>query len=232
VLSPIRKVLKKFHPEGIPWPGTAFYNAVSRTNIFQRHYELISRDILTYCSEGRVLDIGTGPGWLLKELYQVSPKFEITGLDISASMVARARKNIKQAGLSDVINIEQGQADSMPFADSTFDIVVSTGSIHHWKDPTAGLNEVYRVLRHGGFALIYDLVSDTPKSIMKTASQEFGRLKIFLLWLHAFDEPFYSHKELHLLACPSLFKEGQTQFVGVTCCLILRKQPSNSVKSR
>ncbi|MHC4477104.1 MAG: class I SAM-dependent methyltransferase [Planctomycetota bacterium] len=223
MLSTIGKVLKKFHPEGIPWPGTALYNAVSKTNIFQRHYELISRDLLTYCSEGRVLDIGTGPGWLLKKLREASPKFQITGLDISASMVAKARKNIKQAGLSDVINIEQGQADSMPFADCSFDMAVSTGSIHHWKDPTSGLNEIYRILKRGGHALIYDLVSDTPKSIMKTASQEFGRLKIFLLWLHAFDEPFYSYKKLHLLACPSLFKEGQTQFVGVMCCLIVRK---------
>ncbi len=223
MLSPIRKVLKKFHPESIPWPNTALYNAVSETNIFQRHYELISRDILSYCSEGRILDIGTGPGWLLKKLYQASAKFQITGMDISASMVAKARKNIKQAGLSDVINIEEGQANSMPFADYTFDVVVSTGSIHHWKDPTAGLNEIYRILKHGGYALMYDLVSDTPKSIMKTASQEFGKLKIFLLWLHAFDEPFYSHKKLHLLACPSLFKKGKTQFVGVMCCLILRK---------
>ena len=120
------------------------------------------------------------------------------------------------------------QADSVPFADCSLDIVVSTGAMHHWKDPAAGLNEIYRILKHGGYALIYDLVSDTPKSIMKTASQEFGRLKIFVLWLHAFDEPFYSHKELHLLACPSFFKEGQTQFVGVMCCLILRKQFSNS----
>ncbi len=223
ILSPIRKVLKTFHPEGIPWPGTAFYNAVSATNIFQRHYELICRDILNYCSQGRILDIGTGPGWLLKKLHQASANFQITGLDISASMVAKARKNIEQAGLSDVINIDQGQADSMPFADCTFDMVVSTGSVHHWKDPTAGLNEIYRTLKQGGYALMYDLVSDTPKSIMKTASQEFGRLKMFLLWLHAFDEPFYSHKKLHLLACPSLFKEGQTQFVGVMCCLILHK---------
>ena len=223
MLSPIRKVLKKFHPEGIPWPGSALYNAVSETNIFQRHYELISQDILGYCSEGCILDIGTGPGWLLKKLYQASPKFQITALDISASMVAKARKNIEQAGLSEVIDIEEGQASSMPFADRTFEVVVSTGSVHHWKDPTAGLNEIYRILKLGGCALIYDLVSDTPKSIMKTASQEFGKLKIFLLWLHAFDEPFYSHKKLHLVARPSLFKEGQTQFVGVMCCLILRK---------
>jgi ubiquinone/menaquinone biosynthesis C-methylase UbiE len=228
LLSPIRKMLKRIHPESIPWPGTVLYNAISKGNIFQRHYELISRDILNYCSAGHVLDVGTGPGWLLKTLYQASPKFQITGLDISAAMVAKARENIEQAGLCDVIKIVEGQVNNLPFDDSTFDMVVSTGSIHHWKDPTAGLNEIYRILKHDGYALIYDLVSDTPKSVMQTAWQEFGKLKIFLLWLHAFEEPFYSHKKFYLLACPSLFKEGHTQFVGVMCCLILRKVVSNS----
>jgi ubiquinone/menaquinone biosynthesis C-methylase UbiE len=226
MLSRFRRVLKKFHPEGIPWPGTAFYNAVSGTSIFQRHYELISRDILGYCSEGRVLDIGTGPGWLLKKLYEASPKFRITGVDISPAMVAKARQNIEEAGLGNVIDIEQGQAKSLPFADGTFDLVVSTGSMHHWKDATAGLNEVYRVLKDDRYALIYDLISDTPKDIMKTAAEEFGKLRVFLLWLHAFEEPFYSHKDFHLLASPTLFEEGKTRFVGVMCCLALHKRPA------
>ena len=61
-LSPARRLLKIFHPEGIPWPGTAFYNAISETTIFQRNYELVAKDILSYCLEGSILDIGTGPG--------------------------------------------------------------------------------------------------------------------------------------------------------------------------
>ena len=223
MLSPTRKVLKKFHPEGIPWPGTVLYNAVSATSIFQRHYELIAQDVLNYCSEGCILDIGTGPGWLLEKLYQASSKLQITGLDISSSMVEKARENIKNAGLSDVIDIKEGGSDNIPFADNSFDAVISTGSIHHWKYPTAGLNEVYRVLKQGGYALMYDLVSDTPGYVMEKATQEFGRLKMFLLWLHAFEEPFYSHKDFHLLAHPTLFKDAQTRFVGVMFCLILNK---------
>ena len=228
MLSPMRKLLKKFHPEGIPWPGTVLYNAVSATNIFQRHYELIAQDVLRYCSEGRILDIGTGPGWLLEKLYQASPKFQIIGLDISPSMVAKARENIKNAGLSDFIDIKVGDARKIPFANCSFDAVISTGSIHHWKDLTAGLNEIYRVLKQGGYALMYDLVSDTPESVIKEAAQEFGKLKMFLLWLHAFEEPFYSHKNFNLLARPTLFKGGQTRFVGVMLCLILRKNGAKS----
>ena len=158
----MRKVLKKFHPEGIPWPGTILYNAVSASNVFQRHYELIAQDVLNYCSEGSILDIGTGPGWLLEKLHQASSKLQITGLDISPSMVEKARENIRDAGLSGAIDLKNGGSDDIPFGDNSFDAIISTGSIHHWKDPTTGLNEVYRVLKQGGYALMYDLVSDTP----------------------------------------------------------------------
>jgi len=222
-LSPARRLLKVFHPEAIPWPGTVFYNAISSTNIFQRNYELVAEHISDYGSEGSVLDIGTGPGWLLVKLRQKSPFLRLTGLDTSPSMVAKARKNIVGAGFSREIKVEEGDVSHIPFDADTFDTVVSTGSIHHWKDPVAGLNDIYRVLKPGGYALIYDIVSDTPKSVLKETAREFGRLRMVLLWLHAFEEPFYSYEDLGLLAQSSLLKEEQTMFVGVLCCLILKK---------
>jgi hypothetical protein len=79
------------------------------------------------------------------------------------------------------------------------------------------------VLKPGACALIYDIVSDTPKSVLKETAREFGRLRMVLLWLHAFEEPFYSYEDLGLLAQSSLLKEEQTMFVGVLCCLILKK---------
>jgi len=223
LLSPGRRLLKILHREGIPSPGTVFYNAISKTNLFQRNYELIAKDILSYCSEGSLLDIGTGPGWLLVKLHHKSPRLRLTGLDASPSMAARARKNMAEAGLSESIEIREGNASHLLFSDDSFDTVVSTGSIHHWKDPTAGLNEVYRVLKHGGYALMYDLTSDTPASVLKETACEFGRLKMLLLWLHSFEEPFYSSKDFEFLAQPTLFKEGQARFVGLMYCLVLKK---------
>jgi hypothetical protein len=70
---------------------------------------------------------------------------------------------------------------------------------------------------------MYDLVSDTPGSILKDAAREFGQLKMILLWLHAFEEPFYSTSDFEALAQPTPFAQGRTRFVGVLCCLILRK---------
>ena len=50
------------------------------------------------------------------------------------------------------------------------------------------------------------------------------RLKMVLLWLHSFEEPFYSRNDLELLARPRLFNEGKIRFVGVMCCLVLKKE--------
>jgi len=222
-LSLPRRLLKVVHPEGIPWVGTALYNVISTTSIFQRHYGLIARDILTYCSRGSVLDIGTGPGWLLVKLHQLSSGLRGTGIDASPSMVAKARKNIAKAGLSGTIEVLEGKASHIPFADGSFDAVVSTGSIHHWKDPSAGLNEAYRVLRNGCYALMYDVISDTPASVLGKVALEFGKLSTMLFWLHAFEEPFYSQKGFESLARSTFFEEGQTRFVGVLYCLILKK---------
>ncbi len=227
-LSPTRRLLKVFHPESIPWPGTVFYNALTAATVFQRNYELVAKDILGYGSEGSILDVGTGPGWLLLKLHQQSPQLRLAGLDASSSMVAKAQKNIADAGLSNEIEVKEGNVNHMPFADGSFDRVVSTGSIHHWKDPIAGLNDVYRVLKHGGYALMYDIVSDTPASVLKEMAHEFGRLKMMLLWLHAFEEPFYSYRDFGLLAQSCFFKEGRTRFVGVLCCLILHKRAENT----
>jgi ubiquinone/menaquinone biosynthesis C-methylase UbiE len=226
-LSPLRRLLKVVHPEAIPWPGTAIYNAISETSVFQRHYELIAKDIINYCSEGAILDVGTGPGWLLVKLHQESARLRMVGLDASPAMVDKARKNMAIAGLSDVVEVKEGEASHMPFADSSFDIVVSTGSVHHWKESTACLNDIYRVLKQGGYALLYDFVSDTPVSIVKERGREFGRLKILFLWLHTFEEPFYTCKNFEWLAHSSLFKEGRTKFVSLFYCLILKKETAD-----
>jgi len=218
-------VLKFLHPEAIPWPGTPFYNLISSTHVFQRHYELVARDILNHCSEGLLLDIGTGPGWLLLKLHKQSSGIRLVGMDSSTSMVAKARKNVSHAGLADIVQIREGNAIDMPFAEDSFDIVVSTGSMHHWKSPISALNDVYRVLKPQGYALIYDLVSDTPASVLDKMSREFGKLKLKLFWLHVFEEPFYSRENFEALARSSLFIKAQSRFVGLFCCLTLKKTP-------
>ena len=218
-----QRLLRRIHPQGIPWPFSSLYNALSRTVAFQAHYERVAQDVAGLCAEGDLLDVGTGPGWLLLRLNARCPALRPVGVDISAAMVAKARRNIADAGAADCIEVREGSAEHLPFADESFDAVVSTGSIHHWKDPVAGLNDIYRVLRRGGRALIYDLVDVMPREVRRSAVREFGRVRLFLMWAHSFEEPFYSEEEFLSLARASRFREGRTGFVGVLCRLALEK---------
>ncbi len=217
------KLVRAIHPEGIPGPCAPLYDALARTDIFQRHYDLVAQDILKYGCQGRLLDIGTGPGWLLLKLHQRAPQLHLTGLDISSGMVRRARANIAHAHLSGAIDLRHAPATDIPSPDRTFDLVVSTGSIHHWKDPVAGLNECHRVLKEGGTALIYDVAVKLPPAVRSQAAREFGRYRMWLLRLHTFEELFYSQEQMAELAAKSAFGTGDVRFVGVLCCLTLRR---------
>ncbi len=219
-LSRPRRWLKRVHPEGIPFPGTTLYDWISRRDVFQRHYDLLARDILRHISAGAVLDIGTGPGWLLLKLRERAPGLKLVGLDISPAMVERARKN-----LGPEIEVRQGNAAGLPFEAAAFDAIVSTGSVHHWKEPEACFREIHRVLKPGGLALIYDLVSDTPKPALRQMAKDFGRLHMVLLWVHSFEEPFYAEESFRALAPAALYDLVQAGFVGVVCGLVLRRRP-------
>ena len=159
-----RRLLKRLQTESISWPGCFFYNAVSTTSIFQKHYELTAKDITKYCSKGKLLDIGTGPGWLLLKLHKLAPSLKVTGMDI----LKKALANIARAKVSANILLEQGSADLLPYADNSFDIVISTRSLHHWKNPVRGFNEIFRILKDDGRARIYDIVTDIPSAVFKT----------------------------------------------------------------
>jgi ubiquinone/menaquinone biosynthesis C-methylase UbiE len=76
---------------------------------------------------------------------------DVTGLDLDPAMVERARANADRLGNGDERrpSFLVGDAASLAFPDGSFDLVVSTFSMHHWADPTAGLAEIGRVLRPG-----------------------------------------------------------------------------------
>jgi hypothetical protein len=59
---------------------------------------------------------------------------------------------------------------------------------------------------------------------MREMTRKFGRLRTALFWIHAFEEPFYSLLNFEQLAKDTLFGEGETRFMGILCCLILRKE--------
>jgi ubiquinone/menaquinone biosynthesis C-methylase UbiE len=118
-----------------------------------------------------VLDVGTGPGTLPLLIAAQSPDLSVSGVDLSAEMIARATATAEGRATPGVspISFQVADVTDLPFEDGSVDLVVSTISMHHWADPAAGLREVVRVLRPGARAWIYDFRLTTRRAARMTS---------------------------------------------------------------
>lgn len=98
-----------------------------------------------------ILEVAPGPGFFAVELAKRG--YRVTGLDISHTMVEIAQEN--GAGLE--IDFQQGDITHAPFAAESFDFLICQAAFKNFRQPVAALNEMHRVLRPGGFAVIQDL---------------------------------------------------------------------------
>jgi len=105
----------------------------------------------------RVLEVAPGPGYLAIEIAKLGD-YSVSGLDISHSFVRIAAENARKAGVS--VDFRHGDAAHMPFPDESFDFVVCRAAFKNFSDPVGALNEIHRVLVHGGRASIIDLRKD------------------------------------------------------------------------
>jgi len=98
----------------------------------------------------KVLEIGVGLGADHEQFARAGA--ELVGLDLTYRAVAHTRGRFERAGL--VASLGVGDAESLPFADSVFDLVYSWGVIHHSPDTGRAVDEIWRVLRPGGIARV------------------------------------------------------------------------------
>jgi SAM-dependent methyltransferase len=144
-------------PGGVLMGDAVGYDAHSRILLGPLFGGIAANVAAAAPAEAEVLEVGCGPGHLSIRLARLG--LEVTGLDLDPAMIERARANADRAGIEDERrpSFVVGDVASLPFQDGSFDLVVSTLSMHHWADPTAGLAEIGRVLRPGARALVWDL---------------------------------------------------------------------------
>jgi ubiquinone/menaquinone biosynthesis C-methylase UbiE len=112
---------------------------------------------------GSVLEVAPGPGYFAIELAKLGD-YRITGLDISHTFVEIARANAAKSGVQ--VDFRQGNASAMPFESDHFDFLLCRAAFKNFSEPLHALEEMHRVLKPGGNALIIDLRRDaTPESI-------------------------------------------------------------------
>ncbi|MGO9390615.1 class I SAM-dependent methyltransferase [Rhodoblastus sp.] len=113
-------------------------------------------DLAAAAGPAHALDLGTGGGHVAYLLARHAGK--VTAADLSPGMLQTVAAQAREKALGN-IETAVAAAESLPFANETFDFLASRFSAHHWRDFAAGLRQARRVLRVGAPAVFIDIVS-------------------------------------------------------------------------
>ena len=154
-----QKRSKGYKGIGMEGPVARWYakNTAKALGEFQQCAHEIARQLP---EGGRVLEIAPGPGYLAIELAKLG-RYQISGLDISRTFVGIAREKARAAAVE--VDFQQGDVAHVPYESDLFDFIVCRAAFKNFSSPARALNEMYRVLKCGGTALIIDLRRDAPK---------------------------------------------------------------------
>jgi SAM-dependent methyltransferase len=142
--------------------GMLYYSKVGKLALRDRLL-----DKIPWVGDERVLDVGCGRGLLTVGAARRLPRGSVVGLDVwhrSALSGNRADSVLENAtieGVQDRVQVKEGDARDLPFADSTFDVVVSNFVVHEMKnrlDRELMMRETARVLKPGGRVALVDFI--------------------------------------------------------------------------
>jgi len=193
----------------LPRFGASLYDRMTQSRAIKAQFREIAQDLVSRVSHGRLLDIGTRPGRLLIEIHKMNSDIELFGLDVSASMIGAARKNL--TGIK--TDLRQGNIRSTSYESDFFDIITCTGSFYLWEYPVESLEEIFRILKEGQSAYLYETYKDFDRIELKKALRANLKNEQLLLRLIT---PFFLKKQLKMT-----YKSGevaeiieQTRFAG------------------
>jgi ubiquinone/menaquinone biosynthesis C-methylase UbiE len=153
-------------------------------------------------------------------------RFQVTGLDIGRSFVEIASENARQAAVS--VDFRHGDAASMPFDTESFDLIVCQAAFKNFTRPVSALDEMHRVLRSGGTAVIQDMSRESSDAdIAKEVTRmELGQLNAFMTrqTLAGLRRRAFSRAQFGRLAAESAFQTCAVQAEGITTEVRLTKR--------
>lgn len=204
------RLLRSLIPEKIPWFAAPLYDRIAHSAV-EIYYREVATRVTAHTSQGLVLDVGTGPGYLPIEIAKRAPCIRVVGIDSSKALVRIAQTNAEREGLSDRVRFMRCDGNRLDFEDDSYDLVISTGSLHAWKNPVLVIDECFRVLKPGCEAWLLD-----PAQIITPEAQQFlGRslsaVDRLASWWGAFTSkltPPYSAGEMDAIVRRTRFAKG------------------------
>lgn len=172
-----------------------------------------------------VLEVAPGPGYFAIEMARLG-RFHVTGLDISHTFVEIASENARQAGVS--VNFQQGDASHMPFANGSFDLIICQAAFKNFSRPGEAINEMYRVLRVGGTAIIQDMWKEASDATIRDEvnPMRLDPVNAFMTRqaLKGLRRRAYTRQQFERLAAASLFGGCEIATSGIGIEVRMKKQ--------
>ena len=181
----------------------------------------------------RILEVAPGPGYLAIEIARHSA-CQVTGLDISHTFVEIATRNARQAHVD--IDFRQGNASAMPFPENAFDLILCRAAFKNFSQPIAAMNEMHRVLKPGGRALIVDLRKDASmddiNAYIKQSDLGWANSVIYKMTFRYLLLPrAYSRQQFVDMASNSAFAGARIDASGIGFEVTLQKNTRQKIAS-
>ncbi len=141
------KDIERFHQ----WSSSYENSWMQRAFFDQTHRAALALAASIVHHPESVLDVGCGTGRLLRRAYRYWPEAQLIGVDPADGMIEKAKLLTQNA------TFYMDMAEALPLEDNSVDLALSTTSFHHWQDQAAGIREITRVLRPGGYFMLVDI---------------------------------------------------------------------------
>jgi ubiquinone/menaquinone biosynthesis C-methylase UbiE len=214
---------------GMNGPIATWYAKNTGQGVHLREYAAFAKRLSAYLKPGsRVLEIAFGPGYGAIELSRLGD-YAISGVDISDTFVRIAGEKARAAGVR--VDFRQGDAQALPFEAETFDLTYCHAAFKNFTKPVKAIEEMHRVLRPGGIAVIGDLRPGLSDAAIAdyTRKMDLGAMDAFftrMAFKHMLTRLAHTREEFQEMAAASPFKTCEIRETDVSYEVILRRTPA------
>jgi ubiquinone/menaquinone biosynthesis C-methylase UbiE len=216
--------IKGYRGMGMEGAVARWYDRSTRKDA-ERFRALAARLRTVLPQGGDMLEVAPGPGFVAIEMAK-GGAYRVTGLDVSRTMVELGHRNAAEAGVE--VDFRQGNASAMPFADESFDLLACSAAFKNFSEPHKALEEMHRVLRPGGTALVLDLRKDVRMSEIRNYFRAIG-LSTVERWMTLAAFRFmllkraYTRAQLERMLADIPFRSKEVRLVDIGVELWLQK---------
>jgi ubiquinone/menaquinone biosynthesis C-methylase UbiE len=147
------------------------YDAMDHSHVNQ----LFVADLLQLRTDFQtLLDVGAGTAQIPIALCEKHPTVRVVAIDMAEHMLRVGKGNVERAGLAERVRIQLCDAKRMPFADATFDGVMSNSIVHHIPEPFTVFTEMTRVVQPGGILFVRDLLRPIDDPALRGFVQKYA----------------------------------------------------------